>query len=402
MSDREVLEIGLLKNGNIKNIAVTEKYLNKHPDFALYLKNRYNDIPEEMFSYREVIWRIKHNIKERPKCKSCGKPVSFVGKESWERAGKTKNGYLIFCCPKCSNNDEEVKNKVKKTTIKKYGKKREIVRKKFEKTMLLKYGVKNALENKEILKKATNTLIEHYGVTSPAKNEEIKRKIIETNFKRYGNVAPACSEFVIKKIRQTVKERYGADSFFESDKYKELRKNNEKIWTERAINSAIKNGTRYSSVPEKKMYELLCVIFGADDIIRQYKSDKYPFLCDFYLKEEDIYIEYNGTYFHGNCLYNEARDRDKFLKYIEKCTEEHPSYKRIFDVWVNGDVKKYNTAKDNKLNFIFFYKFWDEDWVKFTNGRIAYCEENIIKHLKQIVKEQTINKGVRIIGEKYD
>ena len=66
MTDKDVLEIGFLKNGNVKNIVVTEKYLDNHKDFADYLKNRYHDIPSDMFSYREVMWRIKYGIEHRP------------------------------------------------------------------------------------------------------------------------------------------------------------------------------------------------------------------------------------------------------------------------------------------------------------------------------------------------
>ena len=64
--------------------------LDNHKDFADYLKNRYHDIPNDMFSYREVMWRIKYGIEHRPVCKTCGKPVAFIGKQSWEKNGKTK------------------------------------------------------------------------------------------------------------------------------------------------------------------------------------------------------------------------------------------------------------------------------------------------------------------------
>lgn len=400
MTDIDVLEIGLLKNGNIKNIVVTEKYLNRHKEFAMYLKNRYNDIPEDMFSYREVIWRIKYGIEKRPVCEACGKPVSFIGKQSKEKSGKTKNGYLTFCCRKCSNNDAGVKAKVKDTFTKQYGEKRRGPREKFEKTMISKYGVKNALQNEELLKKAKSTINEHYGVSSPAKSCVVKEKMAKTNIEKYGYIAPACSKQVSDKIKQTNIAKYGADSYFKSYDYKLLREKHKKEWVEKAINSALRNGTRYSSKPEKKMYEILCSIVGQDDIIRQHKTREYPFLCDFYLVKENIFIEYNGTYFHNDCLFDEIRDREKYLNLLEKCTDEHPTYKRILDVWVYGDVRKYNTAKNNDLNFIFLYKNWDEDWVSFTKGRVSYSVEKITEHLKNIIYEQVNNKSVRVIGEK--
>lgn len=400
MTDKDVLDIGLLKNGNIKNVVVTEKYLDNHKEFADYLKNRYCDMPEDMFSYREVIWRIKYGIESRPVCKTCGKPVAFIGKQSREKNGRTKNGYLFFCSCKCSNSDENVKKKVKETSIKKYGEGRRGPRENFEKTMLLKYGVKNALQSKEILKRAKDTLFEHYGVSSPAKNESIKEKIAKTNVKKYGNVAPACSKEVINKIKQTNIKKYGVECYFNTDNYKELRKKYQNKWVEKAIDSAIRNGTRYSSKPEEKMFELLCSIFGKNNVMRQYKTEEYPFLCDFYLVKENIYIEYNGTYFHNDSLYDEIRDKEKYTKLLEKCNSGKPTYKRMLNVWTVKDVKKYELAKKNNLNFIIIYKYWDDDWLKFTNGRVSYSEEKIMRHLKTIVSEQVANKCVRIIGER--
>ena len=355
-----------------------------------------------MFSYREVIWRIKYNIEKRPVCKSCGKPVSFVGKQSWEKVGKTKNGYLTFCCKKCSNNDTEVQKKVKETSIKRYGEKREILRRKFEKTMLLKYGVKNALQNKELLNKAKTTIFEHYGVTSPAKNDMVKKKMAETNIKKYGYVAPACSQEVLEKIKLTNSLKYGVECYFETDDYIKIRKENYKKWVDKAVNTAILNGTINTSKPEEKLYSLLSLIFGEKDIIRQYKSNEYPFPCDFYLVNEDIYIEYNGTYFHNKCLYDAERDKERHEAILLKCSVKHPSYKRILDVWCGSDVKKYNTAKENGLNMLFLYRKWDQDWFKYTKGKTVFSEENIIEHLKSIIFEQLNNKSVKVIGEEYD
>ena len=289
---------------------------------------------------------------------------------------------------------------MKETFIKKYGRDRRGPRENFEKTMLLKYGVKNALQNKEILKRAKDTIFERYGVSSPVKNESIKEKIVKTNIKKYGNIAPACSKEIIDKIKQTNIKKYGTEWYFNTDDYKELRKKNQNEWAEKAIDSAVRNGTRYSSKPEEKMFELLCSIFGKNNVIRQYKTKEYPFLCDFYLVKQNIYIEYNGTYFHSDSLYDEVRDKEKYLKLLEKCNDGKPTYKRMLDVWSVKDKKKYEVAKKNNLNFIIMYKYWDNDWLEFTKGRISYSEEKIVRHLKNIINEQVVNKCVRVIGER--
>jgi len=49
----------------------------------------------------------------------------------------------------------------------------------------------------------------------------------------------------------------------------------------------------YYSQPEEDSYELLVDKFGYSEVIRQYRSEKYPFFCDFYIPCLDLYIELN-------------------------------------------------------------------------------------------------------------
>lgn len=54
-----------------------------------------------------------------------------------------------------------------------------------------------------------------------------------------------------------------------------------------------------TSKSEEMSYVLLVERFGANDILRQYKSEEYPFACDFYIKSRNIYIECNYCWTHG-------------------------------------------------------------------------------------------------------
>ena len=71
-----------------------------------------------------------------------------------------------------------------------------------------------------------------------------------------------------------------------------------------------KNGTFNSSKPEDMSYVLLCEVFGKDDIERQHKDDRYPFLCDFYVKSKDLYIECNYHWTHGKHWFDEKCEDD--------------------------------------------------------------------------------------------
>lgn len=55
---------GRIENKYIIGKGRTAKH-KSYPNIYNYLKHRYNDIPDDMFSIREVILRIKYNIEKR-------------------------------------------------------------------------------------------------------------------------------------------------------------------------------------------------------------------------------------------------------------------------------------------------------------------------------------------------
>ena len=74
----------------------------------------------------------------------------------------------------------------------------------------------------------------------------------------------------------------------------------------------------------------------------QYKSDKYPFMCDFYLSDYDIYIELNIYWSHNNHFFdiNDENDINTLIKWQQKSQEGHKQYTNAIIVW---------TKKDNQL-----------------------------------------------------
>ena len=99
------------------------------------------------------------------------------------------------------------------------------------------------------------------------------------------------------------------------------------------------------------------------DIIRQYRSELYPFSCDFYIPTEDLYIECNYTWTHGGKPYEGTKeDNIKLNKWKEKNTK---FYNNAIYTWTDLDVRKRNIVKQNNLNFI---EFWDinelKEWLK--------------------------------------
>ena len=69
-----------------------------------------------------------------------------------------------------------------------------------------------------------------------------------------------------------------------------------------------KNGTANTSKPEDLLYEKLLKENENKTIYRNYKCDRYPYHCDFYIVEDDLFIELNAHWTHGGRPY----DHDDF------------------------------------------------------------------------------------------
>ena len=114
-----------------------------------------------------------------------------------------------------------------------------------------------------------------------------------------------------------------------------------------------------NSTSELLLYDKLVGVFGVNDVIRHFKSDEYPFNCDFYILSRNMYIELNAFGGHGHHWYsNSDVDKDVVLKWQQGSTEK---YNNMINTWIVSDVLKRNTAKENNLNYVVFWNsnLWD-------------------------------------------
>ncbi len=117
------------------------------------------------------------------------------------------------------------------------------------------------------------------------------------------------------------------------------------------------------------------------DFIPQYKSDKYPYFCDFFLPEYDCYIELNIFWSHQQCWFDLTLDvckkklnhlQDKINSTSGKLREH---YEKSFKTWTEVDLKKREVARKNNLN----YKvFWTQEEIEefFENFSIEKLKNN--------------------------
>lgn len=180
------------------------------------------------------------------------------------------------------------------------------------------------------------------GVKLRIKNTE------KNNMKKYG--VKWCNQLpeYFKNHLITNKKKYGVEYFSQSIEYKNKISNilNKQYKTKK------KNRTFNTSKPEEEIYNLLCKKYK--DIKRQYKSDLYPYRCDFYIPEIDTYIEYQGFFTHNNEPYDETNliHQEKVKNFKLKHSK---LYLKCLHTWTVEDPLKRETAKKNNLNWLEFF-----------------------------------------------
>ena len=117
-----------------------------------------------------------------------------------------------------------------------------------------------------------------------------------------------------------------------------------------------KNHSFNSSSPEEKYYAYLLTLYDREDIVRQYKDERYPFNCDFYIKSKDLFIELNFSWVHGGHPFNENDVNDINILNIKLEKAKNSNYhKYAIKVWTEYDVNKLYILRKNRLNFMLIY-----------------------------------------------
>lgn len=348
-----------------------------HGDKYDYSKVNYTSINDKV----EIVCPEHGSFYQTPHChitlkQNCPKCAAFVGGR--KRSGKNNVAYL-----------ESVKQKKRDTCMERYGAKT------WAESEEGRQKLHDIVISDEVSSKMIATCQERYGANIWSQSDEgkqklhelmssdvMKSKVREGYINTYGvdhymktadgrekartNIN---SEERREKIRNAMYEKYGAYSFFESDDFKEKFDQ----YLDLAWKTKRKNGTFSSSKPEQTMLLLLQDAFGEDNILTQYISGVYPFHCDFYIKSIDLYIELNAHWSHGGHWYDAKNQKDieqlNEWKQRAKLKGSHYYYAAI-DTWTRRDVLKLQTAIDNNLNYLVFWKndLRDvRDWLKSHN-----------------------------------
>ena len=390
MKDEDIINKFKDKNGKISP-SKFKRYCNDED--KEYLKNRYPDFKDYLFSLK----RIFYHVDVLPKCEYCGKTI-FALQQRW-------------CNQKCQMDD--LKFKQYRNNVIDKDKKKE----RFEKTCLNKFGTKSPLQNKKIRDKISNTNFkrygvrnignvkwvqdkikmvfqEKYGVENPGQIKEVKDKIRQTNIDRYGVNCSWKRKEVKEKTKQTFLSKYGVENYMQTNDFLEksketclnkygveqytktkefkdyITKNKDKINNkikntflkrygveyavqlpkikDKIISTKRKNHTFNTSKPEEELYLYIKERFPL--VKRQYKDkNRYPYNCDFYIPNLDYFIELQGYYTHGKEPYNPNSIKHQVL--VQRYKERYGPNCQPITIWTIKDVEKRNCAKDHNLKF---------------------------------------------------
>ena len=126
----------------------------------------------------------------------------------------------------------------------------------------------------------------------------------------------------------------------------------------KAIRTKMRNHTNGASISkfETNMIEYLRQTYPDYTIFTQYKEDRYPFDCDCYIKDLDLFIEFQGSYYHNKRPF---KGTEEDLVEYEKLSNSGIQKSRIANVWRYKDTKKREIAKNNNLNFL---EYWEKPY----------------------------------------
>lgn len=268
-------------------------------------------------------------------CLTCGNRCRFKGFSS---------GYSSYCSAVCHNSNEIVKEKSKRTCLKKYGVENyaqcQESKDRYIQKCRTKYGVDNYFQTEECKVKNSNTCLKKYGVDNYTKTDEYRKRHKETCLKKYGVDNYSKTDECKEKVRQTNIKRFGTEYYTQTEESRI-----------REYNTRKRNKTFNTSKIEQEFKKYL-----EDNDINfkyQYKSEPYPFNCDFYFPDYDLYFEIQGHWGHGKHPFDENNEDDLNILNIWKEKQNiRPQYKMSIKVWTENDPYKRQIAKEHNLNWV--------------------------------------------------
>ena len=267
------------------------------------------------------------------------------GKEYYSQTEESKEHIREINENRSKEEKDRIVEKSKHTKLERYGNENYNNREQYFQTCMETYGVHHYSQTEEFIDKVKSTNMQKYGVEWLLKNPKIKTKIFTTIQERYNDIGFASKE-LNKKTQNTINELYGNPIWTKSNEFKNrcgeiISKQHQTKRERKSFHS-----TKLEDEIEKYLTK------NNINFISQYKSQEYPFLCDFYFPDYNLYVEIQGYWCHGNHPFDENNKDD--ISKLEMWKEKSNSnqYTNAIYIWTISDPLKRRVAKENNLNFI--------------------------------------------------
>ena len=262
----------------------------------------------------EIPSDVKTSTRLKIKYDCCGREHVLKycdAKENFE-----KNGGKHICRPcglKLNNpaKRQEVRDKIKKTTVERYGTTcalnkpehvearrlsyqnpefREVVLQKRRTASRKKYGVDHPMQSSEVQEKQKAALRERYGVDHPLQNPDILEKTKKTNLEKYGVEWSLSSPEVRLKGVQTMLEKYGVTHYNQLPEMKEYLRENCKEWLADSYANPWAKGITRPEEWNDKQRETVALLMGLGAWKAGYPRTRKGFCYPQKCKKKEVYF----------------------------------------------------------------------------------------------------------------
>lgn len=364
-------------------------------------------LSDDCYTIATKIYWILNDIQHFPICENDGKPLNGINvkniangygkilaccKDCWNKIRHEHAKASNVKKYGASNPFQFAKEKIRETNVQRYGNacpsNNVKIREEIEKNNIEKYGVKSFSSTDEFKNKTKHTNLSRYGVECVFQAESIRQKIYDTNLKRYGVKHPSQSKAIQAKTKQTFIDRYGENYAQEiwgkngndgqvRRSYREFICNSddiEPLFTEDDFLNGRRNGisqfefkckkcgnvfTSYwddghsghcpkcvtigCSNEESQLFEFLKTCVDANDIKHCCRDVIHPYEIDFFIKNKNVAIEFDGLYWHSSA--NQLNNHYHLMK-TELCEKQGIQLIHVFEnEWLNKrDIVKSRLA----------------------------------------------------------
>lgn len=362
------------------------------PKYAHLLKWMNDVLPAKAkeLQTKEKCWWILHGLEDFPECCECGKTICS------DQFINIVHGYRTYCCIQCVHKSEDhskhLSDSYKKNLeidpdfCKKRGEKNKATRMKnnggtyFSSESLKKrkstissdpdFWTRRDMKCKETKvknghdptwnnpKKMVKTRLENNNGSWETEDSLRRRK--EHALVKYGVDDASKSEEVKRHKAEAFQRKYGEDvtCWFQTPESREYMKAVNEQRKAKEHETKRKNGTFNTSLAEERAWHMLRFLYP--HLMRQYKSEEYPFACDFYDPISKTYIECNFSWTHGGHWFDENDSDDNArLEFMKSKNSKY--YDNAIETWTVRDVKKRKCAEENNLKYVVL---WTEKEVR--------------------------------------